>query len=833
MKMIGLTKFKKNFYRLLPFLTPVICSLFGLSVFDEKIFDFFKSKEHSLKENEEICLLNIDDTTISNIGNWPLSRDVYADCISVLKEHNANSIVFDLSFLDKSKSQLSDSFSQKEFMEDLSKYLDWTFQESEPSPVVNENIKDFINEKLNKNIKDVDSILSKTIAEAENVYLTLTFDNKYDLTEDEEDILESKIELKNVTSENDTVTPNSNSVQPAIFDFLKGAKSAGFVNGKPDKDGYNRRCHLLWKHNGKYYAQLIFKALLDKMENPQIVVSNNKILLKNAKIGEIKKDIVIPRAKDGSFILKYPKAKYENYKNSTSFWNIYRIKKLEEEYNDYLEYIEEIDGIENLDAEEAKYFSKLSNELISSRDWIKKLCNDNKTIFIIGTTASSTTDFSLTQYEEQYPNVGVYYTIANQILDEDFFSDSNIFVSILVAFVICIIYSFLFTKIKAPMKLMTIGFSFILALILTSYVYFLITKTFIGLTIPLTSFVFVFLIRNFDEFHKLSKEKKIIIEAFSQCLSKSIVNQIIANPSSFKLGGENREMTAIFTDIQKFSSFSELLTASELVSLLNFYLTKMSDIIMEESGTIDKYEGDAIIAFVGAPLKIEDHAIKACKAALKMKEAEKIMNEQISEVASKNKPDDMDEELYKAFKTLVKNKKSIFTRIGINSGEMIAGYMGSDNKKNYTMMGNNVNLASRLEGVNKQYITNGILISEYTKELLKDKFIVRSLDMVQVVNINTPIKLYELIDEKTKTNKDLQNYINDWEVAMEVFRDGNYQKALEYFDLFTKTNSNDNVAKYYKNLIESFFIKEKYPTENDHIGVTYNPELKVFKLLQK
>lgn len=120
-----------------------------------------------------------------------------------------------------------------------------------------------------------------------------------------------------------------------------------------------------------------------------------------------------------------------------------------------------------------------------------------------------------------------------------------------------------------------------------------------------------------------SKDKKFITNAFSQCLSKDVVNQIVAHPESFKLGGENREMTA-----------------SELVALLNYYLTEMSDIIMEENG------------------------------------------------------------------------KEIFTRIGINSGEMIAGYMGSENKKNYTMMGNNVNLASRLEGVNKQYSTFGILMSE-------------------------------------------------------------------------------------------------------------------------
>lgn len=329
------------------------------------------------------------------------------------------------------------------------------------------------------------------------------------------------------------------------------------------------------------------------------------------------------------------------------------------------------------------------------------------------------------------------------------------------------------------------------------------------------------------------KQKRFIRSAFSQCLSKDVVNQIINDASSFTLGGKKFQMSAIFTDIQKFSSFSELLSAAELGCLLNYYLTRMSDIIIDEKGTVDKYEGDAIVALVGAPVAMQDHAVHACRAAVKMKKAEIELNKEIKEYAANPKPSWMEDDLYNAFKTLVANNKTIFTRIGINSGEMIAGYFGSEKKKNYTMMGNNVNLASRLEGVNKQYHTNGILISQATYELLEDEFTVRSLDRVRVVNINTPIQLYEVLDEKRTTSLEMISYITKWEIAMKEFNAKNYSKAKELFAGLLLEKPDDNTAKYYIHLLDDYFLKGTYPKDADNEGVEYNPEDGVFKLLQK
>ena len=461
-------------------------------------------------------------------------------------------------------------------------------------------------------------------------------------------------------------------------------------------------------------------------------------------------------------------------------------------------------------------------ELTSSRERVQKIVKDSFCIF--GTSATSTTDFGLIQYEEKYPNPGVHYTIANQLLSGDFVIDSPCWISLIIAVLLCFGYGFASKKIKSTSRQLVFGGLLEGSAIILLLLFYIITKIYIGVAIPAISLAITFIAITVVNLISTSKDKKFITGAFSQCLSKEVVDEIVANPSSFKLGGERIEMTAMFTDIQKFSGFSELLNAAQLVALLNFYLTKMSNLIMEERGTVDKYEGDAIIALVGAPIKMEDHAERACAAAIKMKQSEVEMNKYIEEIAAGDKPEDMEQDLYDAFKIMVANKRSIFTRIGLNSGEMIAGYMGSENKKNYTMMGNNVNLAARLEGVNKQYHTGGVLISEATRTKLSDKFLVRSLDRVQVVNVKTPIRLFELIGFKSEAGDAVIKYIEDWEVALKKFESGDYKGALADFNVLHSQNSHDNVVTYYIELTEKFFAKGKVPTEADDFGVSYNTE---------
>lgn len=443
---------------------------------------------------------------------------------------------------------------------------------------------------------------------------------------------------------------------------------------------------------------------------------------------------------------------------------------------------------------------------------------------IIGNTGSGTTDLGSTPFQNSYPNVGTHANVYNTIMTQEFITPVNWLFAAFVAAVLSF-FAFAFHSKRKVLFQTLFGCGLVILVVAVPVLLMHFFRIYVPLASPLLISVLSFILVTFLRFRSSEKDRKFITDAFSQCLSKDVVQEIIKDPSKLVLGGKNYDMTAIFTDIQKFSGFSELLTADQLVALLNYYLTRMSEIIIAEHGTVDKYEGDAIVAFVGAPVSMKDHAERACSAALKMKKAEVAINKEILEVvALPQKPEEIPENLYSAFKIMVENKRTIFTRIGLNSGEIVAGFMGSDNKKNYTVMGNNVNLASRLEGVNKQYSTGGILMSEATRKMLGDEFIVRSLDRVQVVNVKTPIRLYELLDFKSAADEKFLAYVKLWEQAMKIFEGGNYSSALNMFKKLLMVRPEDKTCAYYISLLEKFFVQGKYPTLQDDFGVAFNPE---------
>ncbi|MBR4791424.1 MAG: adenylate/guanylate cyclase domain-containing protein [Treponema sp.] len=576
--------------------------------------------------------------------------------------------------------------------------------------------------------------------------------------------------------------------QEPIPKIKNAAAMLGAVVSSKDDDDIIRRGRLDYEFEGKVYPTLGTAPIF--MQGEQDSLND------------------LPRLKDGTVLLRY-----QNDIDEYHPYSAYDILNSNDIYNGLVE------------PEEDEYY-------IEPDEF-------EDTYVFVAYYAPGLYDICSTPVSQVFPGVGVHITTLDNYLTDSFMRKASDILVYIWIFVLSLLASFFvaFSSTRNSQRLtvvfMAVGFIFGIALaIVLPYILFA-KGIWLLLVAPFFAFFLSFLICVALSLSVEGKQKRFIKSAFSQCLSKDVVNQIMNDPSSFTLGGKNYQMTAIFTDIQKFSSFSELLTASQLGSLLNFYLTRMSDIIIEEHGTVDKYEGDAIVALVGAPVEMTDHASRACAAAIKMKKAEVVMNQEIVQIASSEKPADMEQDLYDAFKIMVANKKTIFTRIGMNSGEMIAGYFGSENKKNYTMMGNNVNLASRLEGVNKQYHTNGILISAATRDLFGDEFIVRSLDRVRVVNVNTPIRLYELLETREEASAELLQYVSDWEKAFAAFEAKEYERAAEQFKALSIQNENDNVVRYYLELLQNFFLKGKYPTDRDDVGVAYNPEDGVFKLMQK
>lgn len=267
-------------------------------------------------------------------------------------------------------------------------------------------------------------------------------------------------------------------------------------------------------------------------------------------------------------------------------------------------------------------------------------------------------------------------------------------------------------------------------------------------------------------------QKAQIRDAFGQYLSPKVVADLVKDPEKLALGGEEREMTAFFSDIAKFSSFSEKMTPTELVNVLNDYLTAMCHIIVTSEGTIDKFEGDAIIAFWGAPAIQPDHARRTCEAALDMRN-------QLAPLG----------ELWQA-----KNYPAISVRMGINSGPMVVGNMGSAQRMDYTIMGDAVNLASRLEGANKAY-GSGIMISGNTYDATKEHVDVRILDTIRVVGKSEPVTVYELLERKGQTSGLMADLVHQYEKAHELYQAHDYAAAAAAFKLCTSIDAEDGPSR--------------------------------------
>jgi len=296
-------------------------------------------------------------------------------------------------------------------------------------------------------------------------------------------------------------------------------------------------------------------------------------------------------------------------------------------------------------------------------------------------------------------------------------------------------------------------------------------------------------LKHMNEEHK----RKFIKSAFSRYLAPSIIDEIIKNPDSMKLGGEQREVTIFFSDVAKFSTIAEHLSPTELVHLLNQYLTAMTEIILWYGGTVDKYGGDSIMAFFGAPISFSDHAVKACFACLDQRKKLQELREQ--------------------WRT--EGRDELFVRMGMNTGPAIVGNMGSEHKMDYTVMGDSVNLAARLEGVNKVYGTE-IMISEFTYLQAKEHIIGRKLDVVRVVGKALPVPVYELVCKKEELSEKEENFLKHYYDALSLYEDRKWKDGKAAFENVLKLKPKDVTSALYVQRCDEFIIN---PPSDDWDGV--------------
>ena len=293
---------------------------------------------------------------------------------------------------------------------------------------------------------------------------------------------------------------------------------------------------------------------------------------------------------------------------------------------------------------------------------------------------------------------------------------------------------------------------------------FLNTSNMIPVIFPMVSIFIPYGLNLSYKLYTENRDKKFLKNTFGNYISSELVDQMYESGNVPQLGGEEGYHTLIFSDVASFSSFSEAMTAPQLVELLNEYLTAMTQIILDNGGTVDKYIGDAIVAFYGAPVEVENHENKAILTVVQM-------NEKLKELKKKWRLEG------DKWPDLVKNMQH---RVGINTGYLVTGNMGSELQMNYTCMGDTVNLAARLESGSKQWgIDAQAAQSVYDKT--KDTFIFRKLGGIRVKGKNEPVNVYELICQRGKEPEGLDELLSQFEKARQLYLKQDWDKAIEAF----------------------------------------------------
>ena len=424
---------------------------------------------------------------------------------------------------------------------------------------------------------------------------------------------------------------------------------------------------------------------------------------------------------------------------------------------------------------------------------------DGKVLFY-GLTADGTTDLSVTPFQGSYPMVGIYPNVLNTVLQERFIRSVSWWLDWLIILALGILIALVVPRFKVlPGAALILGL--VLLYVTLSFFAFTHMSTWLEMIGPLMTMVIGYLAQTIYGYVIKEKEKEFVQGAFGHYLSPAVVDQIMNNPDMInQLGGQERVMTAFFSDIASFSTISECLTPVEFVHFINDYLSEMCDIIEYYGGTIDKFEGDAIVAFFGAPVFYEDHAVRACMSCIDQQH--KLVELRERWQGDSSLPDSL-QELRQRWESQGRTFAQV--RIGITAGPMVVGNMGSKSRTDYTMMGDTVNLAARFESGQKIYGTN-IMVNGEIYEQVSDLVEARKLDLIQVMGKEEPVIAYEILDRKGDLHPQMQELLEVYIEGMAAYEAYNFDVAQGLFEKALKIKPQDGPSALYADRCEEYSV---------------------------
>ncbi|MDM8517644.1 CHASE2 domain-containing protein [Desulfobacterales bacterium HSG16] len=699
----------------------------------------FKLREKRLPGPETILAV-VDDKSIAKEGRWVWPRHKFARLIDVLSDAGAKVIAFDVGFLEVDEND-------KWRIETLN-----TVEKKIAELGISEQLLQNFFAELKKQA-DNDTILAESISNS-NAEIVLGYFfhtgseeplhmEKDEIFEHEGNIMTSMYHRAALPSDNGfQLRFQAKAPQSNIRKISDAVSRSGFFNMFQDADGTVRKIPCVVQFKDGIYAPLSLMTLSAYLETPLAIEIDGDGNILYVGIG----DWYIPTDDFGQMMVNY-RGKKETFTHVS------------------------VTDILN---------GRVSKKMFEGR------------IVLVGVTAEAVYDLRVTPFDNVFPGLEVHANIVDNILSGDFIYPYETFIPFNL---LAIITAGLMLGLVLPHTRLEIGTLFAVCLFL-GYIqlcqYLFAEKGIIlNMIYPLFTIIAVYTVITAYRYLVESNQKKFIKDAFATYLAPSVVRQLIESPEKLVLGGEERVVTAFFSDVQGFTSISEKLEPASLVELLNQFLTEMTDIILKYEGTVDKFEGDAIIAFFGAPNELENQEETACRTCIEMQKRLEGLRKEWRE----------------------RKMPELFMRIGLLTGPAVVGNMGSKNRMDYTMMGDTVNTAARLEGVNKIYRTY-TMTGEKTFNAVKEKFQLREIDSILVVGKKTPVRIFELIGYKEEIGQDLKSMLDHYSKGLAAYRKQDWEEAVKAFDHAQKIVPDDGPSAVMSERCREYLVNSPDPEWN-------------------
>ncbi len=658
-----------------------------IATLDNRLTDAMFRWRGPMSTTNSVVIVDIDNKSLAEIGQWPWPRDVMADLGTKIHKAGARSIGFDILFAEPDRTSPGNN------IEELAKLLEHSIPKDELKRLQQ-------NEAI-----DHDLIFGDALARIPSVlgYAFETGGEKISGSGAPFPSCNIRFDPPNVRIKSINFIKAKNAILN-INDISQG-ESEGFFSVFPDPSGTVRKVPLFMEYNGIPYPSLALETLRVGLGEEGVTIHVSK---KNNSIYKVSvAGKVIPTDERGQVSV--------NFRG----------------------YVKKFPYVSAVDILEGKSLERLRGKFV-----------------LIGTSAPGLRDLKATPFSSNFPGVEVHANVIDNLMAGDPLV-YDAYTEIAMTYLFIIVGGIMLCALLAFSTPLSQGLGWILYLVATvaGAHFFFLHNSIIGITYPLVTIVFIILIVTLFNYFFEGREKKFIHNAFGRYVSPQVVSEIVKNPGSLSLSGQVKNLTVFFSDIRDFTSVSEQMTPEQLGYFMNRYLTEMSDIIMANGGTVDKFIGDAIMAIWGAPVDDHDHSAKAIRTSLGI----------ISTLGRLQK--EWEEEGLPVIKI----------GIGLNTGEMSVGNFGSNQRFDYTVLGDNVNLASRLEGLTKVYGTQ-ILISESTMQEAGNRFFCRFIDRVRVKGKELPVNIYEPLCEGEPA-ADLRQEVAEFEEAFREYQEGNFLRA--------------------------------------------------------